>query len=104
MATANMSSNTRGSHIYFNMFNSKALSLYLYMGNASKVIEILKAQGIKTRSEARNFLSPYISGVMTEAVILGGTWAGLANGAGRILDAFPEKKLSKKVKIKRAKH
>ena len=67
------------------------IELYLYMGSHEPIIEWLKSEGVKTRQQAIDRLSPYVSNIATSSIILGGSLAGAANGSKEILNAFPEK-------------
>ncbi len=70
---------------------SSAIELYLYMGSHDEIIKWLKSEGVKTRKQAVDKLSPYVKNLVYQSVgVAGSSLAGTANGSKRILDAFPD--------------
>ena len=66
-----------------------SLELYLYMGNAQPVINWLNKQGVKTKKEAKEKLSPLVGENMRGVMGSGsGSLAGTANAVERILAKY----------------
>jgi len=70
------------------------------MGSHDKVIDWLKKEGVKTRQQAIDKLTPLVRGLVVSSISLGGSLAGTANASDKILKAFPE---SAKVETKKVK-
>lgn len=72
--------------------DAKAIELYLYMGNHEEVIKWLKKEGVKTRQQAVDKLTPLVRNILWDTARIGAgtSLAGTANGSDKILAAFPE--------------
>ena len=77
--------------------NKTALELYLYMGSSQPIIDWLKAEGVKTKSQAKDKLAPLVqSNVYSWASHVGAgsgrsvSLAGTSNCVNKVLDYFPE--------------
>lgn len=83
--------------------DAKAIELYLYTGSHDKVIEWLKSEGVKTRQQAVDKLTPLVKNILWDTARLGpGTsLAGTANASDKILAAFPKEGKKPKLVPKR---
>lgn len=76
--------------------NKTALELYLYMGSSQPIIDWLKTEGVKTKSQAKDKLVPLVkSNIYDMASHIGRgdygvSLAGTSNCVNKVLDYFPE--------------
>jgi hypothetical protein len=80
--------------------NSTAMELYLYMGSTEPIIKWLKSEGVKTTSQAKDKLAPFVkSNMYSWASHVGAghsvSLAGMSNGITKILKEFEDDETKK---------